>query len=135
MPFALELSVVVAWESADTQDPVTDGALDRLATDPGVVPAFWWFDVRHALLCSERRQHRCAADTVAFLRRLGRLPVVVDRDPDEAALFDLARCHRLAIHNATYLELALRLDVPLATTNRALIRAASQVGVALLGAP
>jgi predicted nucleic acid-binding protein len=134
MPFALDASVVVAWWSADTPDPVADAALDHLAADRGAVPAFWWFDVRHALLGSERRQQRDVASTAAFLQRLGRLPILVDREPDEAVLLDLARCHRLGIHEAAYLELALRLGVPLATTNRDLIRTASQVGVSLLTA-
>lgn len=135
MPVALDASVVVAWWSADTQYPVADAALERLAGDQAVVPAFWWFDVRQALLASERRQQRDATGTAAFLQRLGRLPVVVDGEPDEAALFDLARCHRLTIHDAAYLELALRLGVALATTSDDLTRTAPLAGVALLTAP
>jgi predicted nucleic acid-binding protein len=135
MPFVLDASLVVAWWSADPPDPVADAALERLIADQGAVPAFWWFDVRHALICSERRQQRAVASTTAFLQRLGRLPVLVDREPDEAVLLDLARCHRLGLHETAYLELALRLGVPLATTNRDLIRTAPQVGVSLLTAP
>jgi len=135
MPFVLDASVVVAWLSAETLHPIAEAALERLATDHGVVPAFWWFDVRQALLTGERRGHRDIAGTAAFLQRLGRLPVVVDRELDEAALFYLARGHELAIRDATYLELALRLGGLLATMNRDLSRTAAQAGVALLVAP
>jgi predicted nucleic acid-binding protein len=75
------------------------------------------------------------ASAAAFLQRLGQLPVLVDRQPDEAVLFDVARGHRLGIHETAYLELALRLGVLLATTNGDLIRTAPQVGVSLLTAP
>ena len=135
MAFVLDASVVVAWWSADTQYPVADAALERLAGDQAVVPAFWWFDVRQSLLASERRQQRDVVGTAAFRQRLGRLPVLVDGEPDEAALFDLARCHRLAIHDAAYFELALRLGVALATTSDDLTRTAPLAGVALLTAP
>jgi hypothetical protein len=56
MPFVLDASIVVAWWSADAPHPVADAALERLSADSGAVPAFWWFDVRHALVASERRQ-------------------------------------------------------------------------------
>jgi predicted nucleic acid-binding protein len=133
MPFVLDAAIVVAW-SATSPDPVA-AALERLSADQGAVPAFWWFDLRHALVCSERRQQQDVASTAAFLRRLGQLPVLVDPAPDEAVLLDLARGHRLGIHETAYLELALRLGVPLATTNRDLIRTALQVGMSLLTAP
>jgi predicted nucleic acid-binding protein len=135
MPFVLDASVVVAWWSADTPDPVAEAALERLATDHGAVPSPWWFDVRNALIAGERRLNRDAGATTAFLRQLGRLPVVVDGEPDEAVLLDLARRHHLIIQDAAYLELALRLRVPLATTNRDLIRTAPRAGVSLLTAP
>ena len=45
---------------------------------------------------------------------------------------ELAERHRLTSYDATYLELALRLGVPLATTDKALAAAAASAGVSLL---
>jgi predicted nucleic acid-binding protein len=45
----------------------------------------------------------------------------------------LAREHRLTAHDAAYLELAMRLRLPLATGDRGLRAAARRAGVALLG--
>ena len=39
----------------------------------------------------------------------------------------------LSIYDAAYLELALRLTLPLATVDKALVRAARQEGVTILG--
>jgi predicted nucleic acid-binding protein len=49
-------------------------------------------------------------------------------------VLDLMRAHRLTAYDATYLELALRRGLPLATGDKALRKAASTAGVALLGA-
>ncbi len=50
----------------------------------------------------------------------------------ETRSLPLARTHRLSIFDATYLELAMRLSLPLATFDNGLIRAAQAEGVALL---
>ena len=42
------------------------------------------------------------------------------------------RAHRLTAYDATYLELALRCGLPLATRDKALRQAAAAVGVTLL---
>lgn len=43
----------------------------------------------------------------------------------------LARKHQLSTYDASYLDLALRKGLPLATQDKALIRAAADCGVAL----
>jgi len=45
----------------------------------------------------------------------------------------LARFHRLTAYDAAYLELALRLNAPLATLDDALSNAARAEGVVLIG--
>ena len=50
------------------------------------------------------------------------------------AVLDLARDEALTAYDASYLELALRLGLPLATKDAALRRAAAALGVRLLGA-
>jgi predicted nucleic acid-binding protein len=94
----------------------------------------WWFEVRNALITGERRQRLDQAATAEFLRRLSNLPIAVDHAPDDSMLLDLARRYRLSVYDAAYLELAVRLGVPLATTDSDLINAAPQAGVVLLAA-
>jgi predicted nucleic acid-binding protein len=50
-----------------------------------------------------------------------------------AATSRLAAMHRLTIYDAAYLELAQRLNLPLATLDRELRAAAGALGIALLG--
>ena len=134
MPFALDASIVLAWAFPDGQHPVADAALERLDTDDGAVPALWWFEVRSALITDERRQRLAQAATAEFLQRLSRLLIAVDYTPDESVLLDMARRYRLSVYDAAYLELAVRLGIPLTTTDSDLITAAPQAGVPLLTA-
>ena len=81
---------------------------------------------------NERRGRLAAADTTAFLEDLERLPIRTDRDPGERLVLALARRHGLTFHDAAYLEIGVRLDVPLATIDRALQAAAQAESVGLL---
>ncbi len=77
---------------------------------------------------------RPAAPRTVSLRAL---PIgVEDQTAGQAwtATAHLGEQHRLTAYDATYLELALRLGLPLATNDKALVAAAKFVGVTLLAA-
>ncbi len=68
---------------------------------------------------------------------LQELPIGIDDETTQRVWIktaDLAEQHRLTAHDAPYLELSLRLGLPLATRDRPLIAAARSAGVALLPA-
>ncbi len=111
---------------------MADAALERLTSVAAVVPALWWFEVRNLLVANERRGRIDPVGTANFLGDLAKLPITADRDPDSSNLLTLAREHGLTVYDAAYLELALRLALPLATLDRALAATATAAGVALL---
>ena len=134
MGFVLDASVAACWAFDDEDHPLAESALERLRTEPALVPTLWWFEVRNVLVVNERRDRLTEAVTAAFLRAVARLDIAIDRTPDSAAVLALARAHRLSVHDAGYLELAQRAAAPLATLDAALARAARNEGVALIGA-
>ncbi len=133
MPFVVDASVAACWAFRDEDHPVADAALERLRTDEAAAPALWWFEVRNILVVSERRKRVAEADSAAFLRDLARLPVALDRAPQEGEVLRLARTHRLSLYDAAYLELAQRTGIALATLDTDLIRAARAESVARIG--
>jgi predicted nucleic acid-binding protein len=79
-------------------------------------------------MTADARQNR-----VGFLRGL---PITIDTETTAqawTATNRLAERYRLTLYDATYLELAQRLDLPLATLDAELRAAASALGVPLLG--
>ena len=63
---------------------------------------------------------------------LEQLPISVDSQTSQRGLreiFVLAAEYQLSSYDAAYLELAMRAAVPLATVDKALLKAASKAGV------
>ena len=132
MPFVLDASVALAWAFVDEQRPSAMRALTLARTEEALVPGLWWFEVRNALLVNERRGRLAESETAEFLEELARLRIAMDDAPDGRTLLALARRYRLTAYDAAYLELAQRVEAPLATLDIELVRAARAAKVALI---
>jgi predicted nucleic acid-binding protein len=133
--FVLDCSIAIAWCFEDEATPETDALLERLRDEGAEVPALWPLEVGNALLQAERRGRISTAKVAAFVDLLAGLPIATDGDTAARALREalaLARAEGLTTCDASYLELAGRRALPLATKDRALQRAARRVGVPLL---
>ena len=133
MTFIIDASVTISWYLAEEASPAGKLAFEQLGAAGAAAPVLWWFEVRNALVMTERRGRLDMAETVGILAHLDGLPVRLDVDQDGDAVLALARAHRLTVYDAAYLELALRMDAPLATLDQQLARAARGAQVPLLG--
>jgi predicted nucleic acid-binding protein len=131
MALVVDVSVMMAWHFEDERSPAADAIRAELRDDEAVVPAHWWFELRNALLMGECRGRSRPEATAAFLDSLRDISISIALPPDEMAVFELARRHRLSFYDAAYLELAKREGVTLATFDRDLIAAAKTEGVPL----
>lgn len=129
----LDASVTLAWCFPEERTRFTEAVLDLLANGANVVaPAIWPFEVANALLVGERRKRVTVAQVTSLLLRIADLPIAVDpAHVDHAFLqtLPLARQMQLDEYDAAYLELALRLSLPLATLDVKLQQAAKNVGI------
>ena len=103
--------------------------------DGATVPALWHTEIANGLGMAERRGRLTRAGMLDALALLAALPLVVDAPAsalNTVPVLDLMRTHRLTAYDATYLELAVRHDLPLATQDKELRAAASLAGVGLL---
>lgn len=132
MPFVVDASVAASWLLPDEGHAGAAAAFARLQTDHAVVPNLWWFEVRNLFIANERRGRLDTEKTGKALALLMGLPIQRDNEPEEGVVLRLARQHRLTVYDAAYLELALREDVPLATLDSDLVRAATAESVALI---
>jgi predicted nucleic acid-binding protein len=133
MPFVVDASVAACWLLPDETDHRADAAFDRFPTDTAFAPSLWWFEMRNIFLLSERRGRLNSVRTEQLLSLLNNLPIQIDRHTNETDLMTLARRHKLTAYGAAYLELALRQNLPLATLDAALMRAAKAEGVEVIG--
>lgn len=132
--FVLDASVVLAWAFEDETRPETEAALEALTASKASVPSVWPLEVANALVVAERRGRLTEADTIRFLTLLRQLPIEVEIEPVErifGQVLALARQQGISTYDASYLDLAMRLGLPIATLDEGLQKAASRCGVAL----
>ena len=134
MQFVLDGSVTMVWGFEDEADEYAEAILERMPDLQAHVPSLWPLEVANALLVGERRGRITSAETARFLAILGAFPITVDDQTVAHAWTDtmhLARAHNLSSYDAAYLELAIRLGLPLAALDGKLKTAAGAMGVPL----
>jgi predicted nucleic acid-binding protein len=134
--FVVDCSIAMAWLFNDEATPKTAALLNRLATETALVPAWWFIEITNVLAMAERKGRITPTQSDAFIADLGKLGIERDDEaPDRAFthLLALCRTRRLTSYDAIYLDLAVRRNVPLATLDDELRKAANKVGVRLLG--
>ena len=137
MSLVLDSSVTLARLFNDEGGAGVDEVFGRIAASGAHVPTLWRLEVANSLTVAVRRGRISAAFRDQSLADLALLNIVSDAGTDAAAwiaTLGLADRHRLTLYDAAYLELALRLNLPLATLDQALRDAAAALGLVVLGA-
>jgi predicted nucleic acid-binding protein len=132
----LDSSATLAWFYANETTPAIRRVFDLLAKGGAWVPSLWRLEVANILEMGLRRGRHDSAFLQATLADLSLLPINLDPETDRqawGATLRLAHRHRLTSYDATYLELAQRRGLPLATLDGDLRAAAIAEGVPLLG--
>jgi predicted nucleic acid-binding protein len=131
-----DASTAFAWVHPAQATEGTDDLLLRLKRGLVlVVPVIWFQETANALLVLERRKRLKAGDRREALRMLSGLNAKPDYDGIPlifTKVSELAEVHCLSVYDATYLELALREQLPLASLDPPLQRSARKCGVTVL---
>jgi predicted nucleic acid-binding protein len=130
VPFVLDNSVVSGWYLENQVSDYSEAVARALRTDRAHVPAIWELELTNVLRTACMRQRMQAQRAQAVLTQLASLPISVDRHPvARSELLALSLRFGLSTYDAAYLELALRLQCPIATCDEALLAAAMAAGV------
>jgi len=133
--FVVDNSVVLAWCFEGEDSAYADATLGLLAQGEAMTPAVWPLEVGNALLVARRRKRLARADVAHFLNMVRQLPItVVQESPTQmfSEVFALAKELKLSTYGASYLGLAMRLNLPIATLDKRLVKAAKKYGVDVL---
>ena len=136
--FVIDASVALAWCFDDEATEATRTLLDRFEDERAEVPSLWHLELANALAMGERKGRITPAQASEFIALIDALPIVIDeRTPNFAlsSVLELSRRQQLSAYDASYLELAMRRGIPLATKDDDLARAANHMGVTLLPTP
>lgn len=136
--FVVDASVALSWCFEDESSPLTDAVLERLTDGAAVTPVIWPLEIANALRSAERRGRIDEQSIPAATQLLMTLPIQVDEavglDAALGRVLQVARSLGVTAYDATYLDLAARRGLPLATADDQLARAARAAGIDLFEA-
>jgi predicted nucleic acid-binding protein len=124
--------MALSWCFEDESDAVAERVLESLAESEALVPTIWFPEVVNGLLAAERKKRITSERVDECLEAIHELPIIAYADADSVGLIRIARETGLSAYDSSYLELAIRQSLPLATRDRALRLAAVRVGIAVL---
>jgi predicted nucleic acid-binding protein len=133
MPFVIDNSVVCGWFLANQSTDYTEAIAQRLLGDTAIAPALWSLELANVLRSACKRGAMIASQAREVAEQIAVLPIAVDAQPPAIqAVLSLALRYDLSSYDAAYLELALRLQLPIATQDAALAEAAMAAGVGVV---
>lgn len=130
--FVLDASTALVWFLPDETSSVADQTLRLLGKRAAIVPDLFWHEMRNVLLTSYRRKRISLPEVSHSMGRLEQLSIGTARAADNALILTLAERHTLTTYDAAYFALALDRQLPLATLDRKLTKAAESEGLPLL---
>ncbi len=131
MPLVLDASAIIPLAMDDEDADFSWGVLAALASDQGIAPTLFWYEVLNVLAISERRQRITPAIACDFIGELEKLPIHLSPPEATQDVMQTARQYKLTFYDAAYLELAIRKQAMMATLDGQLSQAARAAGVKL----
>jgi predicted nucleic acid-binding protein len=134
----LDASIALAWLIDDEIDPISDLLMEGVVEAGAIAPAIWPTEVANGLLSASRRGRLSHQRCDDLLATLAVLDIRVEPTPLtrlQRSIFTLAARTGLSVYDASYLELALSLSLPLATLDQKLRQTAEALHVPVLPGP
>ncbi len=134
----LDNSVAMRWcfkDGSETDLIYAEKVLDSLTSDyTFLVPNLWHLEAANVLVRAQKREWLTTEQMHEFLDLIESVPLTIDSQTAKQAMSAtilLASEHNLSAYDAAYLELALRHQVPLATLDADLRKAANKINVTI----
>ena len=132
--FVIDASVIISWRDPREQNGYGQRILRCLSKESAIAPVICCLEINNVLRLFEKRElisHDTVLETIDFIAAL---PIRLDDAPIDFRIprvMELACKYDLTIYDSSYMELAVRLGLPLATMDNKLIEAAKTLGLLL----
>lgn len=128
--FVIDASIAATWCFKEEATDYTENILNAVSGLIGAVaPRLWAYEIRNSVLSGVRRKRITSTDADEFLESLLDLHITLTDPVSYDDVFILAHRYGLTVYDASYLDLAIRESIPLASLDNELIRAVPLAGV------
>ena len=130
--FVIDASVILAWHNPEEESSYADDILGCFEEEIAITPQLCCLEINNVMRLFEKKGSISSLDAERALASINDLPIKRDNVPigfEIPFVLSLARRYDLTIYDACYLELAVRLNLPIATLDKKLLEAAKQAGV------
>ena len=130
--YVLDASVAGAWLFEEQQSKSAIQFRNQALGSVAIIPQLFRYEIANLILNNTRKNENEARE--AAFKFIESIPVMVDfKTPTYLDLVELATEAQLTVYDAIYLELAIRYEVPLATYDKKLAKAAIKLDIEILG--
>ncbi len=128
----IDCSILISGTATDETSVVADQIFDKLGSLEleAIVPSIFFLEAANVLVSNFRRQRIVKADIENYIKIITNLPITQDANGVMKDIIKLAVEHSLSAYDASYLELAKRMQCPLATLDKKLHKIAQNSGIA-----
>lgn len=130
----LDNSVFIAALLGDENEPLASHLLRDIleGEQQAIVPPVFFYEATNVVMTSLRRKRITAKLQEEYCSIIYELSVQIEKDQSVPAVVRLAQKNELSTYDASYLEIAKRRSLPLATLDRSLFTAGRKEKVVLV---
>jgi predicted nucleic acid-binding protein len=133
--FVLDNSVTMRWLFGDgthSDQVYARQVLDSIEDGNVIVPNIWCLEVANVIVRAESKYNLSEARSTEFIYLLQQMQLQIDTQSNMSSMntiLQLSRRYNLSSYDCSYLELAIREGIPLATLDDGLIKASKKAGI------
>ncbi|MDO8731343.1 MAG: type II toxin-antitoxin system VapC family toxin [Actinomycetota bacterium] len=127
----LDASLALAYVMPDEDSSAASTLLVRIEEGPVLAPTIWIYEIASALRMGQVRSRLTSEMAESVLTTLAELHVEFE-NPNGHQLMRLSHQTGLTVYDASYIALCLKHQLPLASLDRRLVRAARDLGIVVL---
>ena len=136
MSLVIDSSMALAWYFQNERTSKRMAVLSRVTERGAIAPGIWPLEIANSLRTAMRRKRITTDFRNEALEAIRMLPVQLDDETNEqmwSITVGISDRLGLTVYDATYVELVLRLRLPLATLDQEIIVAARRESIELIG--
>lgn len=128
----IDNSVFMSWAFTDEKNKKSRDLLKRVEKITVYVPSLWVYELTNVLFVAEKKGRIKKVDTISFLNFIKFLPINIENSSYDIVTKDalaISREHNITIYDASYIELAIRKNLPIASFDKELVNISKKIGI------